>query len=407
MDNSAKISNLKSSPLFNLSLVNKELFHSNFLAWFGREYDLLFKNLICGIGDDKCLEWSKDLNGFSICREYKHFDLCVIDNNQNLRLIIENKVKSVPTKKQLKEYEEVIIKNYKDIESVVFILLTMSKELQDEYDPNIQLKFNWKRVTYTELSANLRKLADKINNDYHKSLVVDYCNYVSNLQEIIADTANDNNFFYDSPKTTLMHELGIHDICGKRKIQSVYNKLIDKIQRSQFEIVAKDELESGAKKVRILWGYTDQPIIEVRFKVNDDYLIIQIQGSQYRHAIEFFDKEIGERICQNEKKAFIPSDKGLAYLKKEYNNILFSQEALNNFPKFLGNIPNEFGQNKKDGKKENGYCKYCNGKKMEDGTISCFVYQWVKIPNSISIDDLTDKIISDTNDLFDITHSTQ
>ena len=194
MDNSAKISNLKSSPLFNLSLVNKELFHSNFLAWFGREYDLLFKNLICGIGDDKCLEWSKDLNGFSICREYKHFDLCVIDNNQNLRLIIENKVKSVPTKKQLKEYEEVIIKNYKDIESVVFILLTMSKELQDEYDPNIQLKFNWKRVTYTELSANLRKLADKINNDYHKSLVVDYCNYVSNLQEIIADTANVKNY---------------------------------------------------------------------------------------------------------------------------------------------------------------------------------------------------------------------
>ena len=44
---------------------------------------------------------------------------------------------------------------------------------------------------------------------------------------------------------------------------------------------------------------------------------------------------------------------------------------------------------------------------MEDGTISCFVYQWVKIPNSISIDDLTDNIISDTNDLFDITHSTR
>ena len=202
-----------------------------------------------------------------------------------------------------------------------------------------------------------------------------------------------------------MHELGIHDICGKRKIQSVYNKLVNKINNSKFEIVSKDELESGANKVRVLWGYTDKPLIEVRFKVNDDYLIIQIQGSQYRHAIEYYDKEIGERICQNEKKAFIPSDDGLAYLQKEYNKILFSQEALNNFPEFPGNTPNVFGQKKKNGKKEDGYCKYCNGKKMADGTISCFVYQWVKIPNSISIDDLTDIILSDTNKLFCITHS--
>lgn len=407
MDNSAKINILKSSPLFNLSLVNKELFHSNFLAWFGREYDSLFKDLICGIGDNECQEWSKDLDGFSICREYKHFDLCVIDNNNNLRLIIENKVKSVPTKKQLKEYEEVVKKDYKNPSSVAFILLTMSKELQDEDDSNIQLEFNWKRVTYTELSKKLRKLAEKMDDYYHKRLVYDYCDYVSNLQDIIDDTANDKNFFYDSPKTTLMHELGIHDICGKRKIQSVYNKLVNKIQKSQFKLVAKEELESGANKVRILWGYTDQPIIEVRFKVNDDFLIIQIQGSQYRHAIEYFDKKIGDRICQNEKKAFIPSDVGLAYLKNKYNSILFSQEALNNFPKFSGNTPNEFGQNKKNGKKEDGYCKYCNGKMIADGTISCFVYQWVKIPTSINIDDLTDFILSDTNNLFSITHSTR
>lgn len=405
MENNTKINILKSSPLFNLSLVNKELFHSNFLAWIGREYNSLFKDLISYILDNEYQEWSKDLGEFSICREYKHFDLCVIDKNNNLRLIIENKIKSVPTKKQLREYEEVIKKKYKNLYSVAFILLTMSKELQDEDDSNIQLEFNWKRVTYTELSNKLRNLAEKIDDDYHKRLVDDYCNYVSNLQEIIDDTANDNNFFYDSPKTTLMHELGIHDICGKRKIQSVYNKLVDKIQKSQFEIVAKEELESGANKVRILWGYTDQPIIEVRFKVNDDYLIIQIQGSQYRHAIEYFDNKIGDRICQNEKKAFIPSDGGLAYLKNKYNSILFSQEALNNFPRFPENTPNAFGQNKKNGKKEDGYCKYCNGKIMADGTISCFVYQWVKIPSSISIDDLTDIILSDTNKMFCITHS--
>lgn len=33
-----KIKDLKESPLYNLSLVNKELFHSNFIAWFGKTY---------------------------------------------------------------------------------------------------------------------------------------------------------------------------------------------------------------------------------------------------------------------------------------------------------------------------------------------------------------------------------
>ena len=40
------IKNLKESPLYNLSLANKELFHSNFIAWFGEKYPTYFINLI-------------------------------------------------------------------------------------------------------------------------------------------------------------------------------------------------------------------------------------------------------------------------------------------------------------------------------------------------------------------------
>jgi hypothetical protein len=36
------IETLKISPLFNHSLANKELFHSNFIAWFGKLYPGLF-----------------------------------------------------------------------------------------------------------------------------------------------------------------------------------------------------------------------------------------------------------------------------------------------------------------------------------------------------------------------------
>ena len=36
---------LKKSPLFNLSLSSKELFHSNFLYWIGQNYPLEFGKL--------------------------------------------------------------------------------------------------------------------------------------------------------------------------------------------------------------------------------------------------------------------------------------------------------------------------------------------------------------------------
>lgn len=45
---------LKKSPLFNLSLANKELFHSNFIAWFGKLYPELFIQLISDLlGENK------------------------------------------------------------------------------------------------------------------------------------------------------------------------------------------------------------------------------------------------------------------------------------------------------------------------------------------------------------------
>ena len=62
-----KIKDLKESPLYNLSLVNKELFHSNFIAWFGKTYPKLFIVLIEGLLDGK--KWL-DGDKFDIRREF-------------------------------------------------------------------------------------------------------------------------------------------------------------------------------------------------------------------------------------------------------------------------------------------------------------------------------------------------
>lgn len=92
------INKLKESPLYNLSMANKELFHSNFIAWFGKKYPALFIELINKLLPNRYNWFDGGYNELRIEREYNHFDISVF-KGQELKLVIENKVKSIPTKK--------------------------------------------------------------------------------------------------------------------------------------------------------------------------------------------------------------------------------------------------------------------------------------------------------------------
>jgi len=92
---------LSSSPLFNLSLSSKELFHSNFLAWLAQHYPDFFVEICKELGCKA--DWSNA--EWNVKREYKNFDLC-ITSDEKIVMVLENKVKSIPTKAQLDEYVE-------------------------------------------------------------------------------------------------------------------------------------------------------------------------------------------------------------------------------------------------------------------------------------------------------------
>ena len=366
-----KIKDLKESPLYNLSLVNKELFHSNFIAWFGKTYPAHFIELIEILLDKK--KWL-DGDKFDIRREFNHFDISVFEG-ENLKLVIENKVKSIPTQNQLDEYKNKI-KN----ENVQLILLTMNVQLHESTSEQDNENIGWKIVNYRTLSKGLELIKDKIDNDYHKELLADYCTYISNLESVIENYTNNGKYF-DEEKYTTLKELGIHDVCGKREMQDVYNKLVKRLN--------DEGIATNNSDVLVKWDYTNaKPLIEVRFKnpKKSDHIFIQIQGNQYRHAVEFFDKEIGKRIEKN-KKGYYPSDDGFKYLTDTYP-YFFGEDAINKYPD-LGSEKNEFGMREK-------YCKYCNGTTLADGNISCWVYQWIKIPEHITKGQLIDAICEDT-----------
>ena len=68
------IEKLKKSPLFNLSLSSKELFHSNFLYWVGHNYPSefggLFSKYLNEKPEDSCIK--------EIFRERENIDLCKV-----------------------------------------------------------------------------------------------------------------------------------------------------------------------------------------------------------------------------------------------------------------------------------------------------------------------------------------
>ena len=106
---------LKQSLVYTLSLGDKELFHSNVLGW-------LFENHNDkGIQPIVKLFINDELEIERVEREKNHFDLCVTCHKKDNEaykhfVIIENKFKSLPEKKQLERYEVVCQgkKNKKD-----------------------------------------------------------------------------------------------------------------------------------------------------------------------------------------------------------------------------------------------------------------------------------------------------
>ncbi len=95
------IKSLQKSPLFNLSLSSKELFHSNFFYWIGQNYPLEFGQLFADYLEEKPADLR--VRPEEIYREKDNIDLSFTYSNGE-EILIENKVKSVPYLEQLQNH---------------------------------------------------------------------------------------------------------------------------------------------------------------------------------------------------------------------------------------------------------------------------------------------------------------
>lgn len=311
--NQASVKTLQDSPLFQLSLTSKELFHSNFLYWLGVTYRDLFKETFSNLGC-RTAAWPED---WTVEREYKaaksiSLDLCVKGPGKNgkIYLILENKVKSIPNQQQLNRYT-----SYweRDNKKPCFVLLSLMTDFPDKDQIDANSGGKWIVWNYGDLAAALTNaLSSYVSSvssvpkvsTYHEEIIKDYIQLAEGLHGLFGNlTVNDNDRYCDNVSQVYAN-LRMDDVYEKVRASSIVEKLAERL-RDRLGKESHIAIESGYKieeigkskkpltKVYVDSGYTNkQGVVDAKVKIDNRYVLtVQIQGEQYRHAIEWLQSQ--------------------------------------------------------------------------------------------------------------------
>lgn len=271
---------LKESPLFNLSLSSKELFHSNMFYWICETYgDILGPILAKKIGiEAEHIEETK--------REKFNTDL-IIHFKENKKVVIENKVKSIPNPAQLKKYEQSV----RGIDK--FVLLSLLR-------PNFEaVSTNWKHFDYSDYGKILEELISGLENGqsaytnkpnlaYHLSLLKDYTKFIAALVAITETITIDfENGLFDFHKNHSQYqEIRLHDLYTKR----IYSLILSKLTQ-----LLPPEKDNWHTHINYLNG---KGIISIEYRAHNSILGIMIDGHRYLHFIRPSDQSDQNAIAK-------------------------------------------------------------------------------------------------------------
>lgn len=385
--NPVLVNPLQSSSLFHLSLTSKELFHSNFLYWLGVTYRDLFKETFSNLGC-RTAAWPE---GWTVEREYKaaksiSLDLCVKGPGKNgkIYLILENKVKSIPNQQQLNRYAA----NGNLADTCDFILLSLATDFPDKDQIDVNSGGKWIVWNYGDLAAALDKALTSCGGNvrpFHKAILEDYIQMVRGLDGLFGHLTVDDDSRYGYAEDEELREY--INLLKQLRMEDVYEKVRASLLAGRLKQMLKDRfadrniaIESGYKieeigesteqrlaKIYVDSGYTNkQGIVEAKVKINDRYVLtIQIQGEQYRHAIEWFNT-VQDQWEQTQQER-LPSG-------------WFSSTAHNK----------QLDDQTKD------HCKY-----VAKPSNSIFLYRYRKIKDNETVDNVLNEVVNDICHIFE------
>lgn len=261
------IDELKSSPIYTMSLGSKELFHSNFWGWLiehNNEYaNIFFKSIHNG--------------KLKVVREEKNRDITIeIDKK---KYVIENKLKSIPTEKQLIKYTNDI-----GVNKFAGGILTGIKQ------PNITLPKGWEFLSYDKIADGILKQLDKkLENEFNDKIIRQYVNDIQNISELIKQYENitgknipNRNFSF--VKSIEDKSIRLWDICQKYKMQ----EFVMYLENCKELVDLEKNVKSCGFELSFELGFSHSTaFMDVRFirdrEIDSEVSIgVQIQNGQYR-----------------------------------------------------------------------------------------------------------------------------
>jgi hypothetical protein len=297
---------LKESPMFQLSLTSKELFHSNFICWVITNY---MKE--CSSAFSSFLHEVDDFFITNVKREEGNKDIIIYFRNhegQNRKLIIENKVKSLPNYEQLVKYTT-------QDQSETYVLLSLVSPPFSQNGKVYIPEFNktWTCISYQDLAHLLQGIVLEIEamNPYHANIITDYIQLVLSLYDltldVIGEIRSDRYNYYGSNNKSFetFREIRMHDFFLKLKHEMIalefYKETHQRFPDLHF-VPSKKWEDAKAEEVFVGSGFTNASgLSEIKYVITEKadspiILGVQIQGNQFRLFVEA-DKKISFKVA--------------------------------------------------------------------------------------------------------------
>ncbi len=385
------IETLRDSPMFQLSMSSKELFHSNFLYWISQVYPQAFVKILSDLLGES-LSWKS----WQAEREKEHIDLSVWDNGTPL-FILENKVKDFPSKAQLDIYDTVLEEKGSNAHR---LLLSMWEEenASSKYSP-------WKVCFYKQLAQSLKK---RLIFNYkvtckHRQIINDYINFILSFHGLIHEWKKEATFspVYNNPANNQIHLDSFIELHQKRFEEANSLRLADYRGKICFAHLAQELSNHTTNhpqgKIQVNHFFSNgEGGLEIRVIPNNQYsLLTQIQHGQYRHCIEWnlSNKDITKiaKTSSNANKVW----------EQLFNTYWAQTQKLSFFNDWMekANTQNKFAHlfippdKFTTGRKGKEFCRY-------KGKTTLFIYRYKKIILNPPTKDILEAMINDANEML-------
>ena len=325
---------LQQNPMYRLSMSSLELFHSNFLEWL---FDLDHKAFLT------CFGFDVDSSTYTIEREYhlgkrdrKQWvtDIAVFKNGKMI-LIIENKIKSTPSKGQLKYQNELAGEDCKKVLLSLF-----------EYSVIEDKLYKFCKVLYKDL-------IDKILTNYesHSQFVPyikDYCKMLQKLQNILDNdplvTGWKDGHYTAHLSSKKLEIYDMMDAFRKYQAASLVNKFEESIVEKDTSMTCEHSLNNKRACATIAYKLNNELCVGVQIEHDQLRIFFENKDKNFNteQALIYWGEWLGDPLGGGNEKHYCSYSNSFIYRYVKLESIITTDDLCNRVEELLNKIIAEY-----------------------------------------------------------------